>query len=271
MTSGVLIRRLLVCGAAAAALIAALSATPADAMVNGTPDTAHPEAGALYFSATPDGPRHFACSGVLIDTQAFLTAAHCFTETVRNTGRLPYSWVTFDQRPTAASTYYAGTVTLDPDYDKTTTKDNLYADDVRDFAVVHLDADPGIAPAQLPGAGLDAALPHGQPVTVVGYGTSVTQGAGAPTYPPTGQREAAGLTLQTVTTNWMHESQNPVLGNGGACGGDSGGPNYLAGTHVVLSTTITGDMVCRATNVSIRLDTPAARAFLATQVTYPLG
>ena len=76
---------------------------------------------------------------------------------------------------------------------------------------------------------------------------------------PGHELEAAALTLQTVTTAWMHESQNPVLGNGGACGGDSGGPNYLVGTHLVLSTTITGDMVCRATNVSIRLDTSAAR------------
>jgi hypothetical protein len=242
----------------------------AGAMVNGTPDTAHPEAGALFFSATPDSTKHFACSGALIDRQAFLTAAHCFADTVRATGSLPVAWVTFDQHPTASSTYYAGTVTLDPQYDKTTTHDNLYAHDIYDYAVVHLDAEPGITPASLPPAGEDAALPHGQPLTVVGYGTSVTQGGGAPTYPPTGQRESASLTLQTVTANWMHESQNPVLGNGGACGGDSGGPNYLAGTHMVLSTTITGDMVCRATNVSIRLDTPTARAFLATQVSYPL-
>lgn len=265
------VRRSLVCAAVLIAGLTALgSAGPASAMVDGTPDTAHPEAGALYFSATPDGPKHFACSGVLIDTQAFLTAAHCFAETVRRTGSLPVTWVTFDQKPTASSTYYAGTVTLDPNYDKTTTNDNLYADDVNDYAVVHLAADPGITPAQLPPAGFDAGLPHGQSLTVVGYGTSVTQGGGPPTYPPTGQREAAGLTLQTVTTNWMHESQNPVLGNGGACAGDSGGPNYLAGTHIVLSTTVTGDMVCRATNVSIRLDTPNARAFLATQVSYPL-
>lgn len=45
----------------------------------------------------------------------------------------------------------------------------------------------------------------------------------------------------------------------------SGGPNYIAGTHIIIATTITGDMVCRATNVSIRLDTSAARSFLATR------
>jgi hypothetical protein len=239
-------------------------------MVNGTPDWAHPEAGALYFSTSASGGRSFACSGALVDTRVFLTAAHCFADHVRATGTLPTAWVTFEQHPTTTSTYFSGTIVLDPLFDKTSTKDNLYANDIYDFAVVHLDADPGIAPAHLPSAGEDATLPTGQPLSVLGYGTSVTQGGGAPTYPPTGQREAAALALQTVTGNWVHESQNPTLGHGGACGGDSGGPNYLAGTHVILATTVTGDMVCRATNVSIRLDTPTARAFLATQVTYPL-
>ena len=245
-------------------------ASPAQAMVNGTPDTSHPEAGALYFSATPASPRHFACSGALIDTQVFLTAAHCFAGYVRSHGQMPVAWVTFDQHPSASTAFYTGTVVLDPYYKNTTTTNNLYADDIYDFAVVHLTQDPDITPAQLPAAGQDAAIPRGQALTVVGYGTSVTQGGGAPTYPPTGQRESASLTLTATTTDWLHESQNWTLGNGGACGGDSGGPNYIAGTHIVAATTITGVMVRRSTNVSIRLDTPTARSFLATQVSYLL-
>ncbi len=254
----------------ALALATLATAGPAAAMVNGTPDTAHPEAGALYFSTGPDGDRSFACSGALIDEQVFLTAAHCFADYYRAAGALPTAWVTFDQHPSASSTFYGGTIVLDPQFDKTTTKNNLYANDVHDFAVVRLDADPGIIPARLPALGTSSALRSGQPLTVVGYGTSVTQGGGAPTYPPTGQRESAALTLRTVTGSWLHENQNPTLGNGGACGGDSGGPNYLADTHVVLATTVTGDMVCRATNVAIRLDTATAQAFLSGQVSYPL-
>ena len=123
--------------------------TPAQAMVNGAPDTAHPEAGAVYFSATPTGARHFACSGALIDTQVFLTAAHCFAGYVRSHGQMPVAWVTFDQQPGASPTFYTGTVVLDPSYTYTTTTNNLYADDVNDFAVVHLTQDPGITPAQL--------------------------------------------------------------------------------------------------------------------------
>lgn len=250
----------------AGVLVAVASAGPASAIVGGTSDGSHPEAGALYFSAGPDGPKEFACSGVLIGGTAFLTAAHCFADAVRSTGVMPTAWVTFDQHPSASSRFFSGTVTLDPAYDKTTTHDNLYADDVNDFAVVRLHADPGITPALLPSAGFSDSLRRGQSITAVGYGTSVTQGGGAPTYPATGQREASTMSLQSVTTAWMHDSQNAVLGNGGTCGGDSGGPNYLASTHVVLATTITGDMVCRATNVAIRLDTANALAFLAPQV-----
>jgi hypothetical protein len=73
-----------------------------------------------------------------------------------------------------------------------------------------------------------------------------------------------------VTSAWVHEDQNRSAGWSGACGGDSGGPDHLHGTHVIAATTITGDMVCRTTNVAPRLDTAPARQFLVTQVSYPL-
>jgi hypothetical protein len=40
-------------------------------------------------------------------------------------------------------------------------------------------------------------------------------------------------------------------------------------TTIVAAITITGDAMCRATNVDDRLDTPSARAFLGHQVTQP--
>jgi hypothetical protein len=258
----------------AAVLGAALAFIPsaATAMVNGTSDFSHTEAGALYFSDTVNGPKQFACSGTLIDHTAFLTAAHCFADYYRANGHLPNAWATFDQKPTAASTYYkAGSIAIDPAFvPKLTSRQNVYADDTNDIAVLHLSADPGIQPAMLPTANELGTAPRGQTFDVLGYGSTVTFGGGAHTYPPTGERESALLGLNSVTTGWIHEDQNWSAGWGGACGGDSGGPNYIHGTHVIAATTITGDMVCRSTNVALRLDTPSARQFLATQVSYPL-
>ena len=57
---------------------------------------------------------------------------------------------------------------------------------------------------------------------------------------------------------------------GGACEGDSGGPNYSGDSHVIAGTTITGDYICRSTNVVMRLDIVTARSFLATRLGYPL-
>jgi hypothetical protein len=66
---------------------------------------------------------------------------------------------------------------------------------------------------------------------------------------------------------------NPALGDGGTCYGDSGGPNFLGAgateTTIVAGTTITGDSMCRATNVNYRMDTPSARAFLGQYVPLP--
>jgi hypothetical protein len=61
--------------------------------------------------------------------------------------------------------------------------------------------------------------------------------------------------------------------DGGTCYGDSGGPNFLGAgadeTNIVAGTTITGDSMCRATNVDYRMDTPSARGFLRQFVALP--
>jgi hypothetical protein len=41
----------------------------------------------------------------------------------------------------------------------------------------------------------------------------------------------------------------------------AGGPNFLDDSDIVAAITITGDAICRATNVVYRLDTASARAF----------
>jgi hypothetical protein len=76
-----------------------------------------------------------------------------------------------------------------------------------------------------------------------------------------------------VTNAWLKISMNPAHGDGGTCYGDSGGPNFSGAgdteTNIVAGTTITGDFMCRATNVDYRMDTPSAWSFLEQFVTLP--
>lgn len=76
-------------------------------------------------------------------------------------------------------------------------------------------------------------------------------------------------TLNAINPAWLRVSMNAATDDGGTCYGDSGGPNFLGTTDIVAAITVTGDAVCRATNVVYRLDTPAAQDFLRQFVTLP--
>ncbi|HKI22367.1 MAG TPA: hypothetical protein VKA24_03010 [Gaiellaceae bacterium] len=58
---------------------------------------------------------------------------------------------------------------------------------------------------------------------------------------------------------------NPSTGSGGTCYGDSGGPHFLGGmtSSLLVSLTVTGDAMCRATDLTYRLDTYVAQEFLS--------
>jgi hypothetical protein len=77
--------------------------------------------------------------------------------------------------------------------------------------------------------------------------------------------------FNALNKGWVRLSMIEPQGWGGACYGDSGGPNFITlDTQTVLvGTTITGDVPCYATNVIYRTDTASARAFLAPYVTLP--
>jgi hypothetical protein len=162
----------------------------------------------------------------------FLTAAHCDLGVSRVA-------VTFDSSydPATGTTYW-GTWHGDPSY---TNAQN----DPHDIAVVVLDQPVrGIAPARLPTAGALDGLRVGIRFTSVGYGA------------------------QSVTID-----HGPGFQYADVRYGDSGGPSLLGAgageTNIVAAITITGDFMCRATNVDYRLDTPSARAFLGHYLTLP--
>jgi hypothetical protein len=128
----------------------------------------------------------------------------------------------------------------------------------------------GIAPARLPNADSLSKLPGSQQFTSVGYGAyEVTNQPGGHAYLYDDVRGVATGTLNSINSAWLRISMNPSHGDGGTCYGDSGGPNFLGTSNVVAATTITGDSVCRSTNVDYRLDTASARNFLAPYVSLP--
>lgn len=236
------------------------AALPILAITYGQPDgNDHPNVGALV--GTFSGQTYPYCSGTLISPTVFLTAAHCDigSSTVR---------VTFDSVFTSHSRLYEGTFYGHPNY-------NQAQGDPHDIAVVVLNrAINGIVPAALPAAGQLSGLSQGQPFTAVGYGGNepVNQ-PGGPVIGYLDIRQYATSSLNAINPAWLRLSQNPHTGDGGTCYGDSGGPNFLGSgdseTNIVAATTITGDALCKATNVVYRTDTASARDFLGQFVVLP--
>jgi secreted trypsin-like serine protease len=237
-----------------------LFALPVFAITYGTDDgNLHPEVGALVGNFS-SGTYPY-CSGTLIAPNVFLTAAHCDLGTTR-------VFVTFDGKFSSKSKLLSGTYYADPLY-------NQAQDDPHDIAVVVLDSTvKGLTPARLPAAGSLGTLSVNAPFTSVGYGGQepVNQ-PGGPVIAYLDTREYVNGSLNSINPAWLRLSQNIHTGDGGTCYGDSGGPNFLGAsrteTNIVAGTTITGDSLCKATNVIYRLDTDSARAFLSRFVKLP--
>ncbi|WP_462114213.1 trypsin-like serine protease [Lysobacter xanthus] len=235
-------------------------ALPAAAITYGTLDgQRHPQTGALVGHF--DSGTYPYCSGTLISPTVFLTAAHCDLGNAR-------VFVSCDPAITGSSTLLAGTYYADPRYDQVQS-------DPHDIAVVVLDRPvKGITPAKLPKAGSLGAFAVGAKFTASGYGSGeVVNQPGGPVNPYYDVREYAVSSLSAINPAWLRLSQNAATGNGGTCYGDSGGPNFIgagtAETTTLAGTTITGDSLCKSTNVIYRLDTPDARAFLSRFVVLP--
>jgi V8-like Glu-specific endopeptidase len=240
-----------------AAIASLILAAPAAAITDGTADgNGHPNVGGLVADQAYSDGTWIYCSGTLISPTVFLTAAHCAEgDRMR---------VTFSSAYQDGDKTYAGTWHADPAY-------NQSQSDPHDIAVVVLDrAVKGLTPARLPSANSLSSLSATQQFTSVGYGAyDVTKGPGGHQYLYNDVRGVATGTLNTTTQAWLKISMNPSHGDGGTCYGDSGGPNFLGSTDIVAATTITGDAVCRSTNVDYRLDTASARNFLAQYVALP--
>lgn len=252
-------------------VVLALALTiPAQAITFGQPDEGrHPNVGALGYWV--DGAPWITCSGTLIAPDVFLTAAHCVNWLASYGIEVSDLWVSFDSAPES------GTAQLLPVeayfYDPLAWHDN---GDVHDVAVVLLDKPvKKITPATLPPAGLidqlakDKTL-RDQVFVAVGYGDVREDKTGGWHFLFwEGMRRYVEQSYNAHTQSWLKLSMNPATGDGGTCYGDSGGPHFLGESNMVVSLTVIGDTWCRATDVTYRLDTPSARAFLGQFVTLP--
>ncbi|MGI8732865.1 MAG: S1 family peptidase [Pyrinomonadaceae bacterium] len=253
-----------------------LKPAPVSAITYGFVDTnnTYSNAGA-FIVKSPSGEIYPICSGTLITADVFLTASHCtqyFTNVLEPLGYTAY--VSFDKSIpfgsltiTKTKLYAVETVVTNPNY-------NQRQSDSGDIAVLILESSVrGITPATLPDCGLLDQLVEqnglkGAVFTNAGYGLqNRVVGGGVPYFQDVNPipRMYSFSSFNSLNGGYIRLSQNPSTGSGGTCFGDSGGPNFLTldGEQILVAITITGDSVCRATNVGYRLDTESAQAFLA--------
>ena len=258
----------------AVALVLVLLATgPAGAITFGQPDgNRHPQTGAVLYDWNPDSPGpDVACTGILIAPRVFLSASHCF-EADRQRVKVTFA-SDYDEGAARPAGVIPGIARTHPLFG------SGGASDTHDIAVVLLNWAPtGITPARLPARGLLDRLQaqhrlEDRTFTAVGYGTVRDDKTGGPHgfEDPEGVRRFALQTAQSLQENWFVLSMNHSTGDGGTCYGDSGGPHFLGGpsNNQLVSITITGDAMCRATDKTYRLDSASARAFLDDFVALP--
>jgi hypothetical protein len=279
--------------AALAALLATLAlglaATgPAAAVTGGEADgNQHPNVGLILFYS-PDG--RFRCSVTLVTPTVLLTAAHCTADTVGKT-LVDFRSVVANQAPTGypvaadettgytqgeieAAGFLSGTAYAHPDYSNFTDLDNW-----NDVGVIVLDRPvTGIEPAAI--APLNYLNAYSQPVlnktlfTSVGYGTEVRkpelgpQKPTAETYPLI--RRFAVQPGQKLTSQilQLNGNINDNRGTGGTCFGDSGGPTFLNG-YVVTVTSYSYTDNCRYLGGYQRVDIEVVQHWLATFGVFP--
>lgn len=231
--------------------------------------------GAFIVKSPTTGEIFPICSGTMITANVFLTASHCtaaFTQDFAPEGYVAY--VSLDQSIPFGSLSSNKTQLLAVAHVVTNPNFNPAQSDSGDIGVLILERNVrGVTPATLPACGLldQLVAQNGLKTatfTNVGYGVqNRVVGGGVPFFQDLNPipRMFSFSSFNSLNGGYLRLSQNPSTGNGGACFGDSGGPNFLTinGQQLIVSITITGDTVCRSTNVAYRLDTVSAQGFLA--------
>ena len=231
--------------------------------------------GAFIVKSATTGENFPICSGTMIAPNVFLTAGHCtafYTQQLAPEGDVAY--VSLDQSIPFGSLTSNKTELLPVAHVVTNPNFNQAQSDSGDLGVLILERNVrGVTPATLPACGLldQLVAQNGLKTTTftnVGYGLqNRVVGGGVPFFQDINPipRMFSFSSFNSLNGGYLRLSQNNSTGNGGTCFGDSGGPNFMThnGQQLIISITITGDSVCRSTNVVQRLDTVSAQGFLA--------
>ena len=256
---------------AAALALMLVVAAQATAINRGVPDgDGHPMVAALG-ATTSDGVFQ-GCGATLVSDTVLVTAAHCVAPGALPPGsELRVDFGT-DPTPNDAGWFAPVGAVADPEFGHSNGTSS-------DIGVVLLGPGQsgGRSVAQLPthnqlGVMASQKALAGTLFDLVGYGCHADGSTGGPHRIDCGSRErlTASAPFQALRPNWLVLNINGnATGEGGQCYGDSGGPQFLHNTTRIVSVTSHGDAVCRASNLNARLDTDAARAFLAQYIGLP--